>query len=207
MRGRAFDKSEMNAIRWFRSAAVAGSQAAKEALQELSEQPPNVDNFTTRINRDIYGQDIPLRTGQIFIPGIDLNACATECDKNTSCVAFSFDRWEGKCYLKRSVAPLLIDPRSTVGVKKPSNLPPEATMRPNVRSLRNRRFRSVPIDRKVASDFRACQSVCEGELRCVAFSFAKGIRGSPNCQIFNSTEGHYYDESADSGYKYQRPSP
>ena len=62
-----------------------------------------------------------------------------------------------------------------------------------------------PIARKRVADFQQCKSACWNELRCVAFSFLKGVKGAQNCDLFNLAGAYQPDVSADSGFKFQPP--
>jgi hypothetical protein len=202
--GSGIDQSDANAISWLSKAAGAGNQVASELL---SEQAVNNNNFSVKKNRDIHGRDILFPDGQVFISRVDINACAAQCESNTACVAFSFNRWNEKCFLKHSVAALRIDPSSTVGVKNSTNLPPESNAGRKIERMRNSRCPSVPTSRKIVSNFSACQAICESDSNCIAFNFMRETRGAPNCHILYSTAARNPDQSMDSGYKYQAPSP
>jgi hypothetical protein len=96
----------------------------------------------------------------------------------------------------------VLDPRSVIGVKKPSALPSRSTLPVQIKLLPNHRFFGArPIAAENASDKKACQAVCLGDRRCVAFNF---LRQARNCQIFDQVQNAYEDDpSADSGWKEQ----
>jgi hypothetical protein len=164
-----------------------------------------IERFNTRANRDIWGYDIAFTNGRPGVSALDINACATLCDKDAACVAFSYDRWRHKCYPKGTIATSLLDPSSTIAVRRQFELPNVSTAQSKMQDMRNVRFRDEPITRETVSSFGACKAVCEGSLRCVAFSFLKLPREPQNCLTFNNSGGFNPDDSADSGYKYQSP--
>jgi hypothetical protein len=192
------------------------SQAATSASPVASSTPPTpptpavkppeepIDKFTVSVNRDIYGQDIVQPDGRVFIPDLNINACAAQCEHNKLCEAFSFDRWTNRCYLKNKIANPLLDARSISAVKKPSKLPEISTAPSVIDRTPNYRFHGKPSARKKASNFQECKAICEGDRNCVAVSFLKTAGGSENCEIFNAAEQKYVaDDSADSGFKRQ----
>jgi hypothetical protein len=162
-------------------------------------------SFTLKENRDIYGHDIKLVEGEPGIPGTTVDECVDACNKRKACKAFSFDKWNGWCFLKNGIATSLIDPHSTIGVKKPQQLPNASKAAPEMNPLRGRRFRDKPIQQIKADSYEACRDKCAGGMRCVAFSYLKSQRSKQNCQLFNGSVGHYSDPTADSGYKAQNP--
>ncbi|WP_194390206.1 TIR domain-containing protein [Bradyrhizobium sp. CCBAU 51765] len=163
-----------------------------------------INNYTLQVNQDIDGQDIVAPDGQVGIRSSDVNACAVQCDGNPSCAAFSFDRWNKMCFLKKTIVTSLLEPRSAIGVKKPSALPNRSTLPVQLRTVYKHRFLAQPIAAENVSDLKACQALCFNDRRCVAFSFLKGGGQARNCQIFDNVQDAYMDDpSADSGWKEQ----
>jgi hypothetical protein len=201
--------------------SLAQYTCALEAKDKVKQQPstapvmptdPNtrslgannaINNFLVSDNQDIWGQDIRQASGAIASASSDIGACATLCQSTATCVAISFDRWNGKCYLKSSAATSMLDIQSTIAVKKPLPLPRASSAKTEFQSLRNERFGKDPIVRKSVSNFDACRAACADELRCVAFTFLKSARNTENCELFRLTNVYERDPSADSGYKYQ----
>jgi PAN domain len=197
---------------------ATGQLASNRASQPMGQSPeqPAIDlvkeaqvssKFGIRSNRDIPGHDLAVTGGRPGIPGIDINQCAARCNDSTSCKAYSFDRWNGWCFLKDQIASTLLDPRSTIGVKRPLTVPPVSrTLRAEMQgTLRGKRFRDEAIARVSAANFQGCEKSCADDLRCVAFSFLKTVKNGENCEKFKYSDGYYHDESADSGYKQQNP--
>jgi hypothetical protein len=179
--------------------ASASIDAARPEFCE--DKAPDPAMFKTRINRDIHGHDIQVN-GRPFIPGIDLAACAARCRDMAECRAFSFDRWQGYCYLKDKIDTSYADPPSTIGVKQPAELPNVSKTAPSEMIIvRNRLFTDTPRKPpELAETFDACRETCNTSRDCVAFSYVKLTR---LCSHFDRTIGHYVDERADSGYKRQ----
>jgi hypothetical protein len=173
--------------------------------------PPSVlapsealSKFSRKENRDIDGHDILSANGKPGIPGIDIQACATRCVQEKTCKAFSFDRWNGWCFLKDAIATSRLDPGSTIAVKQQYALPNASTVPAQMRDSLKRRFRDDPILQRRTNDFPQCKKACEDEFKCVAFSFLKSVgTAENNCQMFKLSKGYYFDPTSDSGFKEQ----
>ncbi|MGJ4904722.1 TIR domain-containing protein [Bradyrhizobium sp. HKCCYLS2058] len=184
-----------------------GATTAKQApeVPPANETPPSrLDNYTLQYNQDIDKQDIVQPDGQAGIRDSEINACALQCDANPACVAFSFDRWNKMCFLKRKISTSVLEPRSAIGIKKPFALPTRSTLPVQLATVHNHRFDARPIATANVSDLTACQVACAGDRRCVAFSFLRGSGQAKNCQIFDNVQDAYIDDPlADSGWKEQ----
>ncbi len=166
--------------------------------------PPPPPKYTIQQNLDLYGEDIVLPDGQVGIAAPNIEACTARCDSNKSCVALSFDRWRGQCYLKNKIVAPLLDPRSVVGLKEGFELPAMSKAPIEMEVVRNHRFSGQPSMSKSVSDFQACRDACTSYVNCIAFSFLKAAGTADNCQFFRGSEKEYVDDaSADSGYKHQ----
>jgi hypothetical protein len=199
--GRGIPEDEPKAVP---KPAPTTSIVPKVASKQVGDE---IQGFTLKDNRDIYGHDIKLVEGEPGIPGTTLDECAQACNKRPACKAFSFDKWNGWCFLKNGIATSLIDPHSKIGVKKPQELPNASKAAPEMNTLRGRRFRDKPIQQIKAHSYDACKNKCADGLRCVAFSYLKSEKNKENCQLFNGSVGHYSDATTDSGYKAQNPTP
>jgi hypothetical protein len=140
-------------------AAAAQKAAAENAAAEKKSQALN--KFTTRRNRDILTNDIPIN-GIIGTSQSDIGACAVQCDDTPACKAFSFDHVLSKCYLKSNVATSVMDPESTIAVKSPLQLPNASTAPPEIELKRNTRIinNDPPSSRKRVTDFNSCKATC-----------------------------------------------
>ncbi len=173
-------------------------------LSNGADQSISSEKFTTRNNRDIYGHDIPAPSGGIGLTGLDFDGCTSRCDQTAACVAFSYDRWSGKCYLKDTVATSVLDPRSTIGVKKPGVMPDVSAVQAQVQAVHHKRFRGDIMSYARVSKMAVCRARCDGDLRCVAFTFLNQAVGN-NCRLFSTVEAYEADDPAEGGYKYQSP--
>jgi Trypsin-like peptidase domain/PAN domain len=183
-------------------------QPGPVATTPMAPVPPQTDwrsRFITRDNRDLWLGDIPRPDRSIGIHNVDLDGCARECAQNQECVAFAYDRWKGTCYPKNKITQSLLDPRSTIAVKKPGELPNVLQKTPEMGILRHRRMRGDVTISKAVADYATCSSACEDNLQCVTFNFLKRAGRGDNCQMFKLSDGHDQDNAVDAGYKYQEP--
>jgi tetratricopeptide (TPR) repeat protein len=167
--------------------------------------PPAValNDFTTRNNRDIYGNDIPAPNGRIGLQVADINECAVRCKEASSCVAFSFDRWKGACYLKNNVATSILDVHSILAVKKPLQLPTVSAAQTKMEIARNRKLQGDAVARSAVTTFDACKTSCDNDLRCLGFNFTKQSQSASRCEMLKSLDGSVADDTIDAGYKTQ----
>jgi PAN domain len=172
---------------------------ADQPLAQKRIEPARFDiesKFASRVNRDIYGHDI------LKLPGVRQDECAMKCYENSACKAYSFDKWNGWCFLKDTLVPTLLDPPSVLGVRKPLAIPNASTAEAKMFRLRNKIFKDSPIESSIQQSYENCEEVCRTSMRCVAFTY---IKRSKQCQLFNGSVGFYFDQTADSGFKHQTP--
>ena len=193
---------------------VAVGRGCSDATGQLTPELDNVsvhanvpsilNQFVTKVNRDIYGDDLALIAGKPGIPGSTLESCAHVCFGLPSCKGFTFNQWKNFCYLKGSVkGQSLLHPAGTLGIKKPLAVPNVSTTAEiAMQMLANSVFADKPLVEKTTADYPACRKECLTSIHCVAFSY---FRAKTSCKLFNTTEGYYHDDGFDSGYKYQQP--
>jgi hypothetical protein len=159
-------------------------------------------SFATRDNRDIYGNDISVSAGVRGVPNLDIGACAKLCGALPACVAFSFDRWNKLCFPKNKISVSLLEVRSTIGVKRPLELPNASHMEAKMQLFREKKLRGASLATTGAATTDQCQSNCQSDLRCVGFTFNR-LTTSDSCTSFKLIDGWDPDVSFTSGYKAQ----
>lgn len=164
-----------------------------------------MSDYAVRVNRDIYGADIVLTDGRVWESADDIAKCAIRCNSIKACIAFSYDRWKTKCYFKDRIISSVLDPRSTIAVKRPADIPNVSEELPIIQVLRNRSLIGKQFSESRTPSFDACKQVCGGQLKCIGFNFEKTISKGTNCKWFNFVEGYAESDLVDSGYKYQSP--
>jgi Trypsin-like peptidase domain/PAN domain len=161
--------------------------------------------YTTRDNRDLWLGDIARPGQDIGTRDVDLAECQRQCTANNDCVAFAYDRWNRACYPKNRITQSLLDPHSTIAVKKPAELPSVSQKTFEMVILRNQRMRGDVNISKKTPDYASCNSACQDNIKCVTFNFLKRSGTADNCQMFNLSDGHDNDNTVDAGYKHQVP--
>ena len=166
--------------------------------------PSILSQYTTKANRDIYGNDLALIAGRPGIPGSTLESCAHVCFGLPSCKGFTFNSWKNFCYPKGDLkSETFLHPAGIVGVKKSLAIPavsPSAEL--TVAYLANTLFADQPLTEETTADYSECRKSCLTSKHCIAFSY---FRAKSSCKQFNVTQGYYHDDGFDSGYKYQLP--
>jgi hypothetical protein len=180
-----------------RAPDLTAKAAATRAVDERKEKTA-LDSFKIKRNRDVYGFDIAK------LPGLSRNTCAESCLKTPKCKGFSFDVWNGWCFLKDDMPASVLDPASVIAVRTDKPFPNLAAGPSEIYRLRRKKFVDRPLSSAPMASYEACYASCNETAACVAFTFGKD---SNVCQMFANTDGYFYDEKFDSGFKRQQPPP
>lgn len=181
------------------TAATSTAQAAVAAVAKALETrraTTALDQFKTRKNRDVYGNDLEK------FPGLSRNDCAAKCLGNQKCKGFSFEVWNGWCFLKDDMTTSVLDPASLIAVRNGKPFPNVATGPAELFRLRGKKFVDEPISTQTVANYEGCMSSCDTLPACVALTHEKQTN---SCNLFATTLGYYYDEKFDSGFKRQKP--
>jgi hypothetical protein len=187
-------------------AAAVGAEAPPVATSAAAvDGPSDITKFRTMANRDLYGHDIASAANVPGIPGSTADTCAKACEDTRACKAFVFNRWKGRCFLKDAVVgPTLVTPAALLGVKPPARIPAASTTVPFVFEIQhNKVYLDEPYDKSQTADYWICRQRCAKQAKCLAFTW---YRDTTDCQLFDASEGYFYDPSVDSGYRRQDPS-
>jgi PAN domain-containing protein len=152
--------------------------------------------YKTFNNRDINGADYRK------LQNVEADACIRECRASSTCRAFSYDKWNHWCFLKREVSELLLDPRSLTGVREDVATPPTSNASAKVEKFKSKVFLGDGYKSMRAQSYDTCQSSCETDLSCVVFTFFKNKQ---TCNFFKTAGEYFPDDTADSGIKSQTP--
>jgi hypothetical protein len=143
----------------------------------------------------MYGGD--LSTLDLPDPG----SCLSTCQSDSRCRAFSYDKWNKKCFLKDRVTVINLEPNSVSGTKDGTQ-----AKRSNAEiTIQRRRTKGVigkMLSEKTALSINTCQRFCTEDTGCVAFSFALSRR---QCQLYTSIDDIEPRQGVESGYKRQHP--
>jgi hypothetical protein len=156
-----------------------------------------LSSFNTREDRDIEGHDI-----QRF-PSSDIYTCASGCEGNSRCVAFAYDRLNRFCFLKDGLSDALLLPGSTIGVRRPLDLPNASAMPRKINMYRGRRYIAQPFDVRKVDNYQKCEELCLQDGNCVAFNFFKETKFCELLPYILDAEKN--DDQVDSGLKTQVP--
>ena len=151
-------------------------------------------DYTTYDNHDLFGNDF--RT----IRGIDLLSCVSACRQESQCQAYSFDKWNRFCFLKSDVDELRIDPRSISGVRLGAPTPAISSIPISMERYRDKYFPGSGYKSITNSSVDICETACQSESACLAFSFQKAAH---RCQLFDNTGEYFSNKGVDSGAKRQ----
>jgi PAN domain len=137
--------------------------------------------FATQANYDMFGGDILQSDGKKYFT-TDSATCQSTCLGSGECVAFTYDKWNTACYLKKSLNALKLDPHSDTGIRADQPLPsiaPDAAhfcryVDSNLYSDNPRRVPSLSV--------QDCEQGCQPD-DCVAYAFSRTDR---LCSLFRS---------------------
>src|SRR5262249_42183213 len=134
--------------------------------------------------------------------GVDLEQCLSTCKSDSRCRAYSFDKWNRACYLKSELAALRLDPRSMTGIRDDIPAPALAAGAKTMERYRGRAFSDIGYKSLKVGQLDACESICQREDQCVAYTFQGNDR---SCNLFSTTTKPYMPANgSDSGGKVQR---
>ena len=157
--------------------------------------PPQPRIFSRFAHYDLNGYDL-LQTSSNSIA-----QCEDLCRGNNLCVAYTFNAWNQKCFLKNNVDQLRLDARAISGSL-------DGHPRPG--------FRNAPIVMEYYANYiisgstiggvrsagsrNQCETMCWDNNSCIAFSFSQSRR---QCSLFNDADNRFPRSGIDSGSKIQ----
>ena len=145
-------------------------------------------------NYDFSGNDIGT------VDTLTADACAARCTAESSCKAFSYNRWAKKCFLKSSFSSARFEPRSVsgdlAGTYKPGEKPD------TVQNFRGRKFKDKPSRAIASSSFEDCLDACMKDSGCIAINFHK-VKGQ--CQFFMGVNEYFPDSDYDAAMRWEAP--
>lgn len=158
--------------------------------------PPEAVREARRfVNRDLTGRSF--RTFDMR----SLPRCEAACIDNEACVAFTFDGWNGKCFLKSSVGTLLVNARSISGVVGDVAGPPSSRAAVRFEYFNGKAFPGRGYQTHFASSRNACEALCASSSSCIAFNFAGQAR---QCDLFQQAGEYSNRRGYQSGAKRQQ---
>ncbi|MEC9343042.1 MAG: PAN domain-containing protein, partial [Pseudomonadota bacterium] len=170
-----------------------GARRADLTGPAATPDPTNV-SFSQLENVDLSGSE------RSRVKGIDLGACIAACRDDDACAGYTYDKWNGWCFLKGSVARQLVSPKAVSGVR--SGIATPAPWRGPVEMRRyGRKYfpgNGYATTRLASAD--ACERQCSGQSQCIAFTF---YHAGTRCRLYSSVGEYFGHDGADSGAKLQ----
>ena len=179
------------------------SRREKEALiiaPEVREQPSNeaaaaADTMVkTYENHDLSAVDY------YKLPDSSLSTCATSCETDKQCRAYTYDKWNRWCFLKSSVGTLRLDPQSVSGVKKGDGEPARSRAPADMERYRGKAFPYAGQSTSSAASLEDCEKRCQSAPSCLGITF---FTSSKQCRLMEDLGEYFSDPKADSSVKRQ----
>jgi hypothetical protein len=148
--------------------------------------------FVTRDNRDMGGGDYAV------LQRVSLGVCETRCFLDRHCVAYTFNKWEGACFLKSSLSDLRLEPRGVSGVLASARVR-EDPRPPIIQKVPSRRLDGDAY-KQVQASFGGCAQACLADDKCAGFNLPAG---SQSCSLLASVDKSVAASGTASGLKMQ----
>ncbi len=156
---------------------------------------PSSKAFTTYNGRDMEGGDYQRERG------VSLDQCEQHCKRDSRCQAFSYDMWNRFCFLKASIKPLRLEPRSVTSVQ-PGVAVTHDEREPIIQRRAQKAFPNDPYLQASAQNYGDCAQRCLKDKRCEAFNFYQLTR---RCNLIEKPNEYSDARGADVGIKVQGP--
>jgi PAN domain len=154
---------------------------------------PSARSFTIYTSRDMEGGDYYKERGA------SLEHCESLCKKDSRCQAYSYDVWNRYCFLKASVNPLRLEPRSITSVADSATVTYEER-EPVIQRRPQKAFPNEPYLQANAQSYGDCAQRCLKDKRCEAFNFYQSTR---QCHLIEKPREYSDVRGAELGIKLQ----
>lgn len=162
---------------------------------EEVEEPPAVTIFRRFRNRDLT------RDAADSFGAQSVDECEARCqDAGSWCVAYTFDDWNSRCFLKDGSGQLLVNARGTTGVSTELGTPPQSGATVYFERFNGNAFPGSGFDSLSSNSRDACERACDRNGQCIAYSFVKSRR---NCILFDRAREYSSRSGVMSGSKRQ----
>jgi hypothetical protein len=182
------------------AAPVSGSAAPTPTLGPVAKVAPaspaagpSARSFTIYTSRDMEGGDYYKERGA------SLEHCESLCKKDSRCQAYSYDVWNRYCFLKASVNPLRLEPRSITSVAEGESVTYDAR-EPVIQRRPQKAFPNEPYLQANAQSYGDCAQRCLKDKRCEAFNFYPSAR---QCHLIEKPREYSDVRGAELGIKLQ----
>jgi hypothetical protein len=178
------------------SAPPATPAAATPAAAPPSAPAPaqrTEGSFTAYAGRDMEGGDYYRQRG------IAPEACERLCRQDARCRAYSYDAWNHFCFLKASIGPLRLEPRSVTYVANGAAISYD-DREPIIQRRPQKSFPNDPYLQANAQSYSDCAQRCLKDKRCEAFNFYQATR---RCNLIEKPTEYSDARGAEVGIKVQ----
>jgi hypothetical protein len=134
----------------------------------------------------------------------DLQSCIDACQSDGQCTAFSYNKWSAICSLKESTGSFRFDPRAVSGFAGTVESPSLADSATVMECFPGKNFSDAAGAPDADVSFEQCETSCETDKECVAFSYRSADR---TCSRFNMAGRPSPDRDATVGIKRQLTGP
>jgi len=131
--------------------------------------------------------------------GLSLVQCESQCRRDERCQAYSYDAWNRFCFLKSSIGPLRLEPRTTTFVANGVSVSYDER-EPIIQRRMQKAFPNEPYLQANAQSYSDCAQRCLRDKRCEAFNFYLSSR---RCNLIEQPREYSDDRGADVGIKVQ----
>lgn len=126
--------------------------------------------------------------------------CEHACRANSACRAYSFDRWNRACFLKREPGELLINARSISGVASGIAKPPESARTITIEYFNGKTFAASGYVKRPAANRDQCEQICVADTACAAFTL---VVAQKECRLYEQGTEYFPKSGHMSGAKRQ----
>ncbi len=147
--------------------------------------------------KDMVGRDI----GDLSVAS--QAECEAACTNSSSCVGYTYDAWNRRCFPKSGIGSLRTEPRSVTVVFSDYD-PPFSAVPEEMIMRRGKAFPNTPYEIEQVSSYEVCADHCLQGSRClgVNFIYATGL-----CEFFASPREFTSRPAVTLGYKWQKALP
>jgi len=150
-------------------------------------------SFTVYTGRDMEGGDYHKQRN------VSSDQCEKMCKLDSRCQAYSYDAWNGYCFLKSAIGPLRLEPRSVTFVAKGATISYDGRA-PIIQRRQQKSFPNEPYLQAKAQSYGDCAQRCLRDKRCEGFNFYVSAR---RCNLIEKPKEYSDDRTADVGIKVQ----
>lgn len=129
-----------------------------------------------------------------------LQACESQCESDSACRGYSFDRWNHVCSLKSTVGSLRLDPRALSVVLSDGGQLADDPAPPIIQTRRSKSFGDPSYSQSPMASYDLCSAACLGDQDCNAFNYRQSDK---ICALVQSPSEYHDDSGTDIGIKVQ----